>query len=195
MWYRSPSDLAELKSALAKGVGMGEANTVPRKINGVEGVAGQLIVSGGPGEIETWSKIGSTSLGGITMQLTNKTGVASVKGTIVIASTIDDDSFILSGVSEDQAIGVVFESGVADGSLCWVVIAGVAEVLLEDTTASTHGNWVYASATAGRANATLANPPGGGIPELDQHMQEIGHCLQSIAGGTDVLCRIKVQFN
>ncbi len=174
---------------------MGQTNTSERKINDISGEAGQLLRSAGPGLVETWSNIIVTPLGGIAVRLTNKTGVASVKGTVVKLSTADDDSFVLSGISEAQPIGVVFEAGVADGSLCWVIILGIAEVLLENTTAGTHGNWVYASATAGRANATLLVPPAGGIPELDQHMQELGHCLQTIAGGTNVLCKILIHFN
>ncbi len=33
---------------------MGQENTSPRKINGVEGVLGQVMKSGGPGAVETW---------------------------------------------------------------------------------------------------------------------------------------------
>ncbi len=33
---------------------MGQENTAPRKINGVEGAAGQVILSGGPGVLEIW---------------------------------------------------------------------------------------------------------------------------------------------
>ena len=36
---------------------MGEANDVPRKINKVEGAAGQVITSGGPDVLETWETI------------------------------------------------------------------------------------------------------------------------------------------
>ncbi len=174
---------------------MGQVNAAEKKINGVSGVTGQIILSGGPDAVETWGPAIITPLGGIAIQLTNKTGAPSVKGTVTRLSAADDDSFILTDVSDNEPSGIVFEDGIADGSLCWVVILGIAEVLLVNTTAGTHGNWVFASATAGRADATLAAPPGGGIPELDQHMQEVGHCLQSIAGGVDVLCRILIQFN
>jgi len=34
---------------------VGQENTAPRKINGVEGVAGQAMVSGGPGVVERWA--------------------------------------------------------------------------------------------------------------------------------------------
>lgn len=33
---------------------MGQENTVPRRINGVEGAAGQVMLSGGPGVLEIW---------------------------------------------------------------------------------------------------------------------------------------------
>ncbi len=173
---------------------MGQANDAERKINGVGGLLGQFMVVN-PGGVETWSKIAITSIGGIAIQLTNKTSVASVKGTVVKLSQVDDESFLLTGIDSDMPAGIVFEDGVADGSLCWVVVYGIAEVLLEDTTAGTRGFWVYASDTAGRANATLINPPGGGLPELDQHMREIGHCVASVGGGTDVLCKMLIQWN
>jgi len=36
---------------------MGQVNTIPRRINGIEGVAGQALLSGGPGAIETWGNV------------------------------------------------------------------------------------------------------------------------------------------
>lgn len=141
------------------------------------------------------NKVGISELGGVAVKLVNKTGAASVKGTIVRADATTDDAFTIAAIDELQSIGIVYEDGVADGSECWVVIYGIADVLLKDTTASTHGNWVYVSDTAGRAEATLAAPPGGGIPELDIHMGEVGHALESIAGGTDVLARVCLHFN
>ena len=126
--------------------------------------------------------------------LTNKTGGASVKGTVVRASTAADLSFVTSGATEEQPIGVVYDSGVADGSPCFVVLGGLCQVLLEDSTASTHGNWVYTT-IAGRGNATLANPPSGGAAELQTHMQELGHCVESKTAGTDVLAWIVLHFN
>jgi hypothetical protein len=128
-------------------------------------------------------------------QLINKTGAASVYGEVIIASTTTDFAFDQSGVDEDMPIGIVYEAGIADGSLCWVVIYGSAQVLLKDTTASTHGNWVYTADAAGRADATLAGPPGGAFPQIDNHMRELGHCLESQGAGTDVLAEIDVHLN
>ena len=41
---------------------MGQKNTVPRRINRVEGAAGQIIVSQGPGVLEAWGYPGGLSL-------------------------------------------------------------------------------------------------------------------------------------
>ena len=46
---------------------MGELNTVPMKINGVEGASGQMKVSGGPGAVETWKTPGGISHGNMYM--------------------------------------------------------------------------------------------------------------------------------
>lgn len=141
------------------------------------------------------NKVGISELGGVAVKLINKTGAPSVKGTIVRADNTTDDAFDIAAADEIQPIGIVYEDGVADASECWVIIYGIADILLKDTTASTHGNWVYTSDAAGRAEATLAAPPGGGIPELEIHMGEIGHALESIAGGADVLARVCLHFN
>jgi len=134
-----------------------------------------------------------TADGGTAVQIINKTGAASVKGTIVDLHS-DDNSFQLSA-EESDTIGVVYEAGVADGALCWLTITGKAKVMLVDATASTAGYWVYASDTAGRANATSALPPGGSIASIDNHFKEIGHCLESKTAGTDVLALINLHFN
>jgi hypothetical protein len=137
-----------------------------------------------------------TKEGGFAIRLTNKTGSASVKGTVVIASATTDNAFNISAADELEAIGVVYESGIADGQECWVIIAGIAEVLLEDTTASTHGNWARTSITdVGRADITNAAAPGHGIGGADIHFHEIGHCIESKGAGTDVLAKIVMHFN
>ena len=131
-----------------------------------------------------------TPEGGIAIQLTNKTGAASVKGSVVRADTSTDNAFILLDAGGQEPIGVVYESGIADGSECWVVIAGRVQILLEDSTASTRGNWVEGSATtAGRADATNAAP----VPA--SHWKEIGHCIETLTGGTDVLAYCIIHFN
>ena len=174
---------------------MGQENDLPRKINGVEGALGQMMASGGPGQLETWSEVAITPLGGICIRLENRTAGVTVRGTIIQADTVNNNAFKMCDASGSQPMGVIYEVGVAVGSLCWFVIFGIAQVLLKDTTASTRGNWVYTSDAAGRADASLLAPPGGGIPELDNHMQEIGHCIESKGADSDVLAKIVLHFN
>jgi hypothetical protein len=131
--------------------------------------------------------------GGLAVLLTNKTGAASVKGTVVTTGTVQDNSFALQA-AEFEAAGIVYDSGVADGSECWVVVSGIAEVLMKDGTAATRGFWTRCADTDGRAESTAA-PTGIGALDVAEHFKEIGHCLESKAAGTDVLAKVLLHFN
>ena len=135
----------------------------------------------------------STPEGGSTFTLTNGTGSASVKGSVVSASTSADSSFILQ-TNQYDAIGIVYESGIANGQPCRVVYSGIAEVLFEDGVAPVRGYWVQAHTTDGRAT-NLTEPSGGGFVNSNEHFKEIGHCLESKSAGTDVLAKCVVHFN
>lgn len=135
-----------------------------------------------------------TPEGGLAIKMTNNTGAASIKGTLIESNETTANSFqVLS--DEYDCIGIVYEDGIADGEECYIVISGVAEVLIEDGTASTHGNWVESSTVSGRADATQALPAGGTIAELQNHFKEIGHCIESKTAGTDVLAKCVIHFN
>ena len=150
-----------------------------------------------------FTKIKLTAIGGYAVKLTNKTGANSVAGQVVKAdndvATGTDDAVILTTADEFETIGIFLDSGVADGSEAWVVVFGIADVAMEDDTAATRGYWVRTSVTeAGYADATNAAPPGAGIVEIDRHLHEIGHCLESVAaggGGTHILARCLIHFN
>ena len=145
------------------------------------------------------SAIKMTDLGGLAIALYNRTGGVTVKGQLVDLDSATDDGFTLCDSDCDHPVGVVLDSGVADDALAWIVVLGIADVAMEDNTAATHGNWVRSSVTeAGYSDSTNAGPPGGGIPELDRHMTEIGHCLETVAaggGGTHILARCVLHFN
>lgn len=134
---------------------------------------------------------GITELGGIAVRMINKTGSNSVSGELVEADTTTDNAFDQNAADGDHPIGAVYDGGVPDGSDCWVVVAGVAEVLLKDSTASTHGYWAATADVAGRADCTSANPPG----VVAAHFQEIGHCIETKTGGTNVKAKIVLHFN
>ena len=141
------------------------------------------------------NKVKMTPEGGLAIRLTNKTGATSIKGTLVEASTSTQEAVGTCDANCVASSGVVYKSGVADGSEMWVVVAGITEVLLKDTTSATMGYWAKTSDTAGRADITNAAPPGGGIPQHDEHSQEIGHCIQSVTAGTNKLCKVVLHFN
>lgn len=136
-------------------------------------------------------KVRMTPEGGVAIQLTNKTGVASVKGTLVSASATTDNAFELQS-NELDTFGVVYEAGIADGSECWVVISGRAQVLLKDTTASTRKDLCVAADTDGRAlSVAMPTTP----PSVDQHWKECGHFIESKVAGTSVLAYAMLHFN
>lgn len=130
---------------------------------------------------------------GFLVQLTNGTGSASVKGSLVACSTTADDTFTLQA-NEYDTIGVVAESGIANGELTWVWVNGsICRVLYKDAVAATHGNILIAADTNGRA-IDIANP-GGGLPGTDTHFKECGHVLESAVAGTDLLVLASLHFN
>lgn len=133
-----------------------------------------------------------TPEGGYCIWLTNKTGGASVKGTVVVASAGTDTAFDLAGVGADDAFGIVYDAGIADGSPCRVVIAGLADVLVEAADVIARKNWVRtATATAGRAS--MGAVVGGG--SVAEHFLELGHCLETKVNGGNTLAKCVLHFN
>lgn len=142
--------------------------------------------------IDSLDKIKLTTDGGYAVRLLNKTGAASVKGSLVSVSTGTDNAVELQS-NEYDTIGIVYEDGIADGSLVWVVVTGRAQVLMKNTIATTRGGILIAADTDGRAD--WIQNPGLGLPAADTHFKEIGHCLESKAGGTNVLVYGMIHFN
>jgi hypothetical protein len=146
--------------------------------------------------VMTFGSVVFTPEGGRGIRLTNGTGAASIKGTLVELSTSADNAFKIAEVDSDDPIGVVYEDGVADGQPCVIVTGGRCQGLLTNGRSSIHGNWARASELqAGRISADLTGPPGGTIQEIDAHFHECGHSMQTVTGGTDVLCWLNVHFN
>jgi hypothetical protein len=129
--------------------------------------------------------------GGLMIKLINKTGSASVKGSVVACSTGTDNAFHLQN-NEFDSIGAVYESGIADGQLCWVVISGIADVLWKNDTAATRGRVALAADTDGRA-IDVAVPTAN--PVVAEHFKEIGHVLETKSAGTNVLVKCVLHFN
>jgi hypothetical protein len=135
-----------------------------------------------------------TAIGGFAILLTNTTGAVTVKGQTVKPDTATDDAVILTAADDDACIGVFLDAGVADDAEAWVVVSGIADVLMGDNEAATRGNWVETNSTeAGYADATAASPAA-----APQHFNEIGHCIESVSAtgaGTHILARCVLHFN
>ena len=130
---------------------------------------------------------------GMLVKFINRTGAASVKGSLVSCSTTADREVILQA-NEYDTIAVVQEAGVAEGAEMWCWVNGsVAQVLAKDATAFTRGNILIAADTDGRAD-NVGNP-GGGLPGTDTHFKECGHVMESKGGGTNVLVLCSLHFN
>lgn len=139
----------------------------------------------------TPDKIGSmkmTNEGGLAIRLINDTGAPSIKGTIVDAGSIDF-SFSVEGINGINPIGVVYEDAIADGNFVWIVISGLAQVLLQDGLASSVGNWCGTSSVAiGRVQASISPPA------APTHDQEVGHFVESKISGVDVLAFVVLHY-
>ena len=138
-------------------------------------------------------RVKRTPEGGLVVLMTNKTGAVSVKGTVVTTSDTYDNAFTVQ-TAEFEAAGIVYDSGVPDGSECWVVTSGIAEVLMKDGIAPVRGDWTKCADTDGRAESTTP-PTGIGALSTSEHFKEIGHCLESKSAGTDVLAKVLLHFN
>lgn len=140
--------------------------------------------------------IGFTSEGGLCIQLTNKTGGASIKGYAVHANSGQDNSVIYTTTDVPDPIGVFYESGIADGSEAWVVIAGIADVYF-DSNGSTRGHLARGYITADGGSPTDGQVLSEAVPSSpfasDKHFYEVGHVLESRVGAG--LAKCVLHFN
>ena len=112
-------------------------------VGNVQGVGGVFsgAVSGTSGTFSagvgnSYFKI--TPEGGFAVRLTNKSGAVSVKGQIVSHKGTVARAFDLTAVDANHCLGVVYESGIADAAECWVVVSGIAQVLMKNAATMGH---------------------------------------------------------
>jgi hypothetical protein len=135
----------------------------------------------------------ATNERGFLVKMINRTGGASVKGTLLAAS-VSTDREVIKQANEYDTIAVVQESGVAEGSEMWCWMPGsVCQMLLKDSVTAAQGEVALAADTDGRMDRTTN--PGGGLPGTDTHFKEVGHVLQDVTGGTDQLCLVAMHCN
>lgn len=170
-------------------------NSIPyfRTENGtVIGLNQSLLTTDSP----AFNKVKITSIGGIAIQLTNTTGVNTIAGQLVKADPATNDAVILTTGDDLECAGIFLDSGIADDAEAWVVVAGIADVAMEDNTTATRGNWVRVSITeVGYADATNVVAP---QPINQTHFAEVGHCVETVTAtgeGTHILARCVIHFN
>ena len=146
------------------------------------------IVQVGAGRTLESLKYKLTAIGGVAVRLTNKTGGNTAAGQLVspYSATAVDDAFKTSTADSDEVFGIVLDTGVGDGSEAWVIISGIADVLI-DAGGSARGDRMIASATAGSADVWNV---GGAVAT---HFLEIGHCIETRGGAG--LARCILHFN
>jgi len=135
-----------------------------------------------------------TQEGGLAIRMINKTGAASIKGSVVELEGTTDKGVELSGIGSPDPIGIIYDSGIADGDFVWVVVSGFAEVLY--STAVTRGTFARvpdSGDTSGTAGQAIAEPLPSPPFASDKHFQEIGHPAESI--GSPGLALTVLHFN
>jgi len=137
-------------------------------------------------------KCGFTPDGGLFITLTNKTGGATTKGYIAHPSSGTANAFSYVATNEPDIIGVVYDAGIADGSECRIVIAGIADVYVGADGASLE-DLVRANAS-GDTTITTGVATAESVPtspfSTDKHFQEVGHAIEARADAGLIKCVI-----
>jgi len=128
-------------------------------------------------------RIKFTNEGGLAVQYYNKTGAATIKGYCVTVDATTADSVRLNAIDVPDTIGVFLDSGVPDGQLAWVVVAGRAYAYFWGSTTMGYMARTGLSADTGEvAGQALSEALPTSPFNVDKHFCEIGHCLETRTG-------------
>lgn len=141
----------------ATGNVVGNVVSAVGNVQGVDGVFSGT-VSGATGTFSagvgnSYFKI--TPEGGFAVRLTNKSGAKTVKGQIVSHKGTDANAFGLTAVDATHCLGVVYEAGVEDAAECWVVVSGIAQVLMKNAATMGHICRIPLTADGGEAGYAI----------------------------------------
>jgi len=132
--------------------------------------------------------------GGLAVKLTNNTGAATVKGNVVTNSAALANAVVLAVDGEPDALGVFYESGIANGAEAWVVISGIADVYFIGSTTLGHLARTFISGEAGYVTGQAKSEAIPSSPfATDKHFCEIGHVLEARVGAG--LAKVVLHFN
>ncbi len=130
----------------------------------------------------TFSKnVWITPLGGIAVKLT--AGENLTAGNVVYCATADSNVYkTVAGTltSKVAVLGAVYETSTT-GNDVWIVVSGIANVLLADAVSCARGDVIYASDTVDGKVDGDSNPP---PATINNHWAEVGHALESKAAGS-----------
>jgi hypothetical protein len=146
--------------------------------NSVSGASGTF--SAGVGN--SYFKI--TPEGGFAVRLTNKSGVVSVKGQIVSHKGTVARAFDLTAVDANHCLGVVYESGIEDAAECWVVVSGIAQVLMKNAATMGHICRIPLNTDDGEAAGYAMDAAQSGTASV----YKIGDVLET--ANAEVLCKV-----
>jgi len=157
---------------------------MPRPNNLIEQDLNMAPFGGGPQQVRF------TLEGGLSILLYNNSGAPILKGTVVKADIANDESCVpVSAAGDLDPIGVA-EHDIPTGAYGFIVVAGKAEVLIDNVGGCNREDWLgTSSTTAGYATASALPVP----PTAAVHFQEIGHTLK--ARGSAGLVLAVVHFN
>jgi hypothetical protein len=137
---------------------------------------------------------GFTPEGGFYVTMINDTGAASVKGSVIDPSTTVDSAGKLVPVGENDAVGVVYDNGVANGQPMRVVVGGWADVLFAAGQTIQREWWVGTNPGPGGVDGQAISQAS--APATTDHFKEIGHCFQTLGVvGVPTLGRCVLHFN
>lgn len=125
----------------------------------------------------------------LVVNLTNKSGAASVKGQLVELSDTYDDSYIAATADSAKACGVVLVAGIADGQLVPVCLRGKCQVLFATDQAAAVGTWATVDPDeAGRAGepAPAGVAQGIGMPLETGAAGGLAWCVVNFSKSKDV---------
>lgn len=129
-----------------------------------------------------WDRVKITPEGGLAVKMTNKTGGASVKGTLVRPYTATAINSAVTKIVVDipDPIGVIYDDGVADGSEVWVVVSGIAQVLfIGNTSLDGLVRWFLTADAWYISGYALWEALPSSPFATDKHFYEIGHCIEA----------------
>lgn len=124
-----------------------------------------------------------TPEGGVAVWMVNKTGAASFKGAVVDTHGSVANAVRLVPVDIPDAMGVIYDDGVADGEEVRVVFSGKAEVFFVSSVSLRYFARITTAAdTDDEAGKAIAEPFPTTPFATDKHFMEIGHVLEARTG-------------